>query len=69
MAYENILVEKSDGVGLITFNRPAALNALCLALTEELAAALDDMEADDTIGCMAFSDPVKTMQPMKPTTP
>jgi enoyl-CoA hydratase len=55
MAYENILVEKSDGVGLITFNRPAALNALCLALTEELAAALDDMEADETIGCIVLT--------------
>ena len=55
MAYENILVEKSDGVGLITLNRPAALNALCITLTEEMAVALDDMEADDSIGCILLT--------------
>ncbi|HMB75451.1 MAG TPA: enoyl-CoA hydratase [Kiloniellaceae bacterium] len=55
MAYENILVEKNDAVGLITLNRPAALNALCKALVEELAAALDDMEADDSIGCILLT--------------
>jgi len=55
MAYENILVEKSDGVGLITLNRPAALNALCKALVEELAAALDDLEGDDGIGCILLT--------------
>lgn len=55
MAYENILVEKNDAVGLITLNRPAALNALCKALVEELAHALDDMEADDSIGCILLT--------------
>ena len=55
MAYENILVEKSDAVGLITLNRPTALNALCKALVEELAVALDDMEADDSIGCILLT--------------
>ena len=52
MAYENILVEIRDGVGVITLNRPKALNALCAALIEELAQALDAMEADDAVGCI-----------------
>jgi enoyl-CoA hydratase len=39
MAYENIIVETRGPVGLITLNRPHALNALCIALTEELAVA------------------------------
>ena len=52
MAYENIILEKKDRVGVITLNRPKALNALCAALIEEMGQALDDLEADDGIGCI-----------------
>jgi len=55
MAYEHILVETRGPVGLITLNRPAALNALCAALIEELGAALDAMEADDAIGAIVLT--------------
>ena len=40
MAYENILVEKKGAVGLITLNRPKALNALSGPLMAELSNAL-----------------------------
>jgi enoyl-CoA hydratase len=55
MAYENILVETRGKVGLITLNRPKALNALSPALMRELAAALDAFEADPGIGCMVIT--------------
>ena len=55
MAYENILVEKNDTVAVITLNRPQALNALCTPLTEELVQALDEIEADDEIGCIVLT--------------
>ena len=55
MAYENILVETRGPVGLITLNRPNALNALNAALIEELNQALDAFEADDAIGCMVIT--------------
>jgi enoyl-CoA hydratase len=55
MAYENILVEIRDGVGVITLDRPQALNALCAALIDELAQALDAFEADDRIGCILLT--------------
>jgi len=55
MAYENILVETRDGVGVITLDRPQALNALCAALIDELAQALDAFEADDGIGCILLT--------------
>ena len=55
MAYENIQVETRGGVGLITLNRPAALNALCAALIDELSRALDSFEADDRIGCVVLT--------------
>jgi len=55
MSYEHLIVEKRDAVGLITLNRPQALNALCAALIAELGVALDGMEADDGIGCIVLT--------------
>ena len=49
MTYQNILVETRGRVGLVTLNRPQALNALCDALIAELGRALDAFEADDGI--------------------
>ena len=55
MAYENILVEKRGKVGVITLNRPKALNALCAALMDELGKALDAFEADESVGCILLT--------------
>jgi enoyl-CoA hydratase len=55
MAYTNILVETRGPVGLITLNRPQALNALCDALVRELGAALDAFEADDAVGAVLIT--------------
>ncbi|MDD9901235.1 MAG: enoyl-CoA hydratase [Alphaproteobacteria bacterium] len=49
MAFENIIVEKKDGVALVTLNRPEAMNALCTPLMEELHDALEDFEHDDAV--------------------
>lgn len=55
MAYRNIIVETRGRVGLITLDRPKALNALNAALIVELAAALDTFEADNEIGAMVIT--------------
>ena len=55
MTYENILVETRGNVGLITLNRPDALNALNSALIEDLYQALVAFEADDNIGCLVLT--------------
>lgn len=55
MTYENILVETRGRVGLITLNRPKALNALNDALMDELGAALTAFDADEAIGCMVIA--------------
>jgi len=55
MAYENIIVETRGKVGLITLNRPSALNALNSALVGELGQALDDFEANDDISCIVIT--------------
>ena len=55
MSYENILVETRGRVGLITLNRPKALNALNDTLVDEISAALDAFEADDGIGAIVVT--------------
>jgi enoyl-CoA hydratase len=55
MAYQNIVVETRGPVGLITLNRPQALNALNGALMNELTDAVDKLEADDAIGCLVIT--------------
>ena len=45
--YTNILVERRGRVGLVTLNRPEALNALNKATMDELVAAVFDPLADD----------------------
>jgi enoyl-CoA hydratase len=55
MGYENIIVERKDGVGVITLNRPKAMNALSAALMDELRRALIDLEDDDEIGCLVIT--------------
>ena len=55
MKYENILADKKGKVGLITLNRPQALNALSPGLMAELSEALINYELDDHIGCMVIT--------------
>ena len=55
MIYENIIAEVRGKVGLITLNRPKALNALNDALVDELVAALEGFEADPAIGAMVIT--------------
>jgi enoyl-CoA hydratase len=55
MNYEHILVETRGRVGLVTLNRPKALNALNDALMDELGAALLAFDADDAIGAMVIT--------------
>ncbi|WP_420102228.1 enoyl-CoA hydratase [Bosea sp. (in: a-proteobacteria)] len=55
MAYETILVETKGRVGVITLNRPQALNALNGQLIGEINAALDGFERDASIGCVVVT--------------
>jgi len=53
--YANILVERRGAVGIVTLNRPQALNALNAALVAEIGRALDDLEGDDAIGAIVLT--------------
>src|SRR6202012_1017710 len=71
-AFEHIIVESKGAVGIVRLNRPKMLNALSFGVFREIAAAIDDLEADDKIGCIlitgsekafAAGADIKEMQP------
>ena len=55
MAYEHILTSTDHGVGVITLNRPKALNALSTSLMRELGKAALEFDQDDTIGVIVLA--------------
>ena len=55
MAYAYILTERHGAVGLVRLNRPTVRNALCAALIDEIAGAVDEFEADDAIGAIVVT--------------
>jgi enoyl-CoA hydratase len=54
-AFQNIVVETHGRVGLIRLNRPAALNALCDTLMEELGSQLLAFDDDQAIGAIILT--------------
>ena len=59
MAFETILLDIHGKVGLITLNRPQALNALNAQIVGEINQALDQLEADPNIGCVVLTGSAK----------
>ena len=55
MSFEHIVAETRGRVGLITLNRPSALNALNDQLVDEVGQALDGYEADEGIGAIVIT--------------
>src|SRR3981081_1210718 len=70
--FEHVIVESKGAVGIITLNRPKMLNALSFGVFRETAAAVEDLESDEKIGCIllaggekafAAGADIKEMQP------
>ncbi|TFF38691.1 enoyl-CoA hydratase [Pseudomonas sp. RIT623] len=59
MAFETILLDIHGKVGLITLNRPQALNALNAQIVGEINQALDQLEKDPNIGCVVLTGSAK----------
>jgi enoyl-CoA hydratase len=59
MAYETILTETRGRVGVITLNRPQALNALNATLMNEVLAAAKAFDADSGVGCIVVTGSAK----------
>jgi len=53
--FENILFDKDGRVGIILLNRPDRLNALSLALQDEVSTLLSELEMDDEIGAVILT--------------
>ena len=73
MAYETILTDTRGRVGIITLNRPKALNALNLTVMAEVCEALSAFDKDEKIGgivltgsekAFAAGADIKQMQPL-----
>src|SRR3990167_4555022 len=55
MPYQTIILETDGAVGVITLNRPEALNAFSNELMDELTDALKKLDADEEIGCIVIT--------------
>ncbi len=55
MGFENIIVEKKEGIAKITLNRPQVLNALNQQIFLEIQAALEDIGRDDSVGVVLIT--------------
>lgn len=53
--FTQILVDKSEGVATITLNRPEKMNAYTRTMGEEIMAAMDDIDADDSVRAVIFT--------------
>ncbi|NPV30015.1 MAG: crotonase [Firmicutes bacterium] len=74
--FKYFLIEKDEGIAVITFNRPEALNALSIPLMEELEELVDSLPAEKDIQVAIFTGAgekafiaggdIKVMYPMTP---
>jgi len=55
MNYETIMVSKEGQLGIITLNRPQAMNALNTTMVTELIAALNEFEKDEGVRCLVIA--------------
>jgi enoyl-CoA hydratase/carnithine racemase len=55
LSYEDIIVERDEGVGIITLNRPRVLNALSRNLYKEVDDAVTELEEDSGVSAIIFT--------------
>ena len=54
-AFETLRIERTDAVARIILDRPAELNTITPALLDELATAIDTLDADSDVRCLLLS--------------
>jgi enoyl-CoA hydratase/carnithine racemase len=53
--YKNILLEQRDNIAVLSLNRPNKLNAFTFSMMEEMIAALDALDADDSVHALIIT--------------
>ncbi|OBV10058.1 crotonase/enoyl-CoA hydratase family protein [Erythrobacter dokdonensis] len=53
--YTQIIVTKAGGIATITLNRPDKMNAYTRTMGQEIMAAMDDIDADDSVRAVIFT--------------
>ena len=53
--YQTIRYEKQDNIGILTINRPEALNALNSAVVSDLEQAISEVEKDAELGALIIT--------------
>ena len=64
--YENVIVEREDGITWVTLNRPEKRNALSPALHYEMAEIIDELEVDPDTGVMILTGAGDEQPPLDP---
>jgi enoyl-CoA hydratase len=54
MAYEYLLIDRDEGIAVITINRPDKYNALNEEVVAEISSAMDELAADDEVRVVIF---------------
>jgi enoyl-CoA hydratase len=54
-SFEHIIVERTGAVAVLRLNRPKMLNALSFGVFAEIKRAVDELEADDGVGCIVLT--------------
>jgi enoyl-CoA hydratase len=49
---DTVLIERKDRIGILTINRPEALNAVSTSIMDQLVAAAAELDTDEGIGCI-----------------
>jgi len=55
MAFENLLLERDGSIAIVTINRPRVLNALNTPTMDELAAAMRELAADESVRAIVLT--------------
>ena len=53
--YTQITLDKADGIATITLNRPEKMNAFTRTMMDEIIAAMDDVDSDDSVRAVIFT--------------
>jgi len=55
MEYKTVILEKKDGIAILTLNRPEKLNAVNQEMRSEISGILEDLERDEGIRVVVFT--------------